>query len=305
VTTMANADSVQTKAYNFTTQYSSATNPDLDFNLRMLKQYYQLDKKYQDNLKNIKQEIENNIYYKFYSVIDTFYSSLRNKTFNAATFFNDSVSSFGNLKNLTPGDIQSKIDALAKTNITNSVIDTTLNFTSDASGFYVSFREHGNVLLDELKEYKTIENDNKVGFADNFRIKSFQYSNIKAGPLVTTVATAPPQKRIDLFTCGTDRSGQVNISRAMLLLKKQNYNVVRRSFKNPEDKNSPYYVSGNEIRYDGADEAAIANKLKALLEQNTNAGFSTKKVRTVTPNVISIFICQDGQPNVKQTDVKY
>jgi MinD-like ATPase involved in chromosome partitioning or flagellar assembly len=305
---IAETDSAQAKAYQFTAQYSAANNPDLDFNLRMLKKYYQLNKKFQENLKDIKQEIENNVSYKFYALVDTFYSSLQNKTFNAATFFNDSVSSFGSLKNLVPRDIQSKIDAFAKTDITNRPVDTTLNFTSDSQGFYVSYLEKGNVLLDALQEYKTLENNTTVAFTENFRIKSLNYITNKKEGQVVRIAPLVAQTRIDLFNCSDDRSQQAGFNRITLLLKKQNYNVVRRSFKNPSDPLSPYYVNGNEIRYNGGDELGIANKLKALLEQGTNSVFSIKKVRTVTPNILSIFICQsnrgDTRQDTKQTDVK-
>jgi hypothetical protein len=252
-----------------------------------------------------KQEIENNIYYKFYSIVDTFYSSLRNKTFNAATFFDDAVSSFGSLKNVSPADIQSKVEALSKINISNSVIDTTLNFSSDSVGFYVSFREQGNVLLDALKEYKKIEHTTEITFTDNFRIRSFKYDDIKADALVATVPTSVAQNRINLFACGTDKSGELAISRTMLLLKRQNYNVVRKSFKNPSDRYSPYYVGGNEIRYAETDKAAIADKLKNLLEQNTKAAFSIKRTRSATPNVISIYYCETNRMNVQQTEIKY
>jgi flagellar basal body-associated protein FliL len=302
---LANTDSAQARAYNFTTQYSSAANPNLDFYLAMLKDYYRLDKEYQENLKATKQEIENNIYYKFYAIVDTFYSSLRNKTFNAATFFDDSVSFFGNLKNLSPEGIQSKVDALSKINITNSVMDTTLNFRSDSEGFYVSFRENGNVLLDALKEYKEVEHNTEIAFTDNFRIRSFKYNDIKADALVTTVATPAVQQRINLFTCGTDRYGEIAISRAMLLLKKHNYNVVRKGFKNPSDKYSPYFIGSNEIRYADMDDAAMAAKVKTLLELNTKAAFSIKRTKTATPNVVSIYYCEGSPINIQQTETKY
>jgi hypothetical protein len=270
----------------------------------MLKKYYQLDKKFQDNLKDIKQEIENNVSYKFYALIDSFYSSLQNRTFNAAAFFNDSVSSFGSLKNIVSRDIQSKVDALAKTKITNTAVDTTLNFKSDSLGFYVSYTEEGNVLLDILQEYKTIENNTTVGFTENFRIKSFDYTTNKKEGKVVPITPEPVQTRIDLFSCSDDRSQQAEFNRILLLLKKQNYNVVRRSFKNPSDQLSPYYVNGNEIRYNGGNELGIANKLKALLEQGTSSVFSIKKVRTVTPNILSIFICQSNRSDTKQIDTK-
>ena len=300
----AETDSAQSKAYEFTAQYSAANNPDLDFNLRMLKKYYQLDKKFQDNLKDIKQEIENNVSYKFYALVDTFYSSLQNKTFNAAAFFNDSVSSFGSLKNLVPRDIQSKIDALAKTDIVNRPVDTTLNFTTDSHGFYVSYLEKGNVLLDALQEYKTLENNTTVAFTENFRIKSFNYITNKKEGRVVRITPLVAQTRIDLFSCSDDRSQQAEFNRIIFLLKKQNYNVVRRSFKNPSDPLSPYYVNGNEIRYNGGDELGMANKLKELLERSTGSAFLIKRVRTVTPNILSIFICQSNSNDIKQTDTK-
>ena len=159
-------------------------------------------------------------------------------------------------------------------------------------------------MLDALKEYKKVQHTTDLRLLITSHHRSFKYDNIKADALVATVATPAAQNRINLFTCGTDKSGELAISRTMLLLKRQNYNVVRKSFKNPSDQYSPYYVGGNEIRYAETDKAAIADKLKSLLEQNTKAAFSIKRTRSATPNVISIYYCEGSPLNIRQQQRK-
>jgi MinD-like ATPase involved in chromosome partitioning or flagellar assembly len=284
-------DTTQTKAYEFARKYSAESNPDLDFNLKMLKEYYNLDKAFQDSLKDIRLQIENNISYKFFATIDSFYSSLRKKTFDAYTFFPDTVNEFGTLRNVLPKDIQSRIGAFSSLKITNNALDTTFQFSTDSSGYYyVTYTEDGNSLIDASTQYEKVENRIRAQMDDNFKIKSLIYLDSKKQG--TPVKTSPPpaQMRVDLFSCG-DNAKEGSISRIMLLLQKQNFNVVRRSFKNPSDPQSPYYVDGNEIRYNGNEERGVATKLKFLLEQNSTLSFTPKEVRTVTPNIISIFIC--------------
>jgi cellulose biosynthesis protein BcsQ len=283
-------DTTQTKAYDFARQYSAESNPDLDFNLKMLREYYQLDTPFQNNLKDIRQQIENNISYKFFVTIDSFYSSLRNKTFDAYTFFSDTVSEFGSLKNVIPKDIQSKVSGFSSVKITNTALDTTSMFSTDSLGYYVTYEEVGNSLIDASVQYEKIQNKVKIQLDDNFKIKSLIYLESKKQGTPVKISAAPAQMRVDLFSCG-DNANEGSIGRIMSILQKQNFNVVRRSFRNPADPLSPYYVNGNEIRYNGMEEYGVATKLKSLLQQNSNLDFTPKEVRTVTPNIISIFIC--------------
>jgi hypothetical protein len=283
-------DTTQTKAYEFARKYSAENYPDFDFNLKMLKEYYQLDKPFQDSLKDIRQQIENNISYKFFATIDSFYSSLRNKTFDAYNFFADTVTAFGSLKNILPKDIQSGVSAFSSVRITNNALDTTFLFSTDSSGYSITYKEEGNSLIDASAQYEKIQNTIKVQIDDYFKIKSFIYLDTRKQGSPVKISPPPAQMRVDLFSCG-DNANEGSISRIMLLLKKQNFNVVRRSFRNPSDRLSPYYVDGNEIRYNGNEEYSIAAKLKSLLEQNSTLSFTPKEVRTVTPNIISIFIC--------------
>ena len=294
-TPLSNSDSAKAYTDFVTTYTTSELQYDLNFNLKMIQQYYKLDKKYRDTLQNIKQQIEQNIAVNCYNLIDTMYASLKKKNFSANTFFSDTLT-FGVLKNVTAQYLQSRIDSIVHIkSIRNVPIDSTFQFKSDSLGFYVTFHERGNILIDKLQEYESFQNLASVHFTPNLRIKSLTYKTQISGKIISPsiYSALQSRKRVDLFVC-TDllKGDQMNLKNIIGILNAEKYNVVTRNFRNPPDALSPYHVSGNEIRYFGNEEYRIALSLQKTFLYN-RMDFKLKPVRISTPNVISVFVCED------------
>ena len=279
---------------DFVTTYTTSEQQyDLNFNLEMIKNYYKLDKKYQDTLLDIKQQIEQNIAANCYNLIDTMYASLRKKNFSASTFFSDTLT-VGILRNVTVQYFQSRVDSILQfRNIKNVSIDTTFQFKSDSLGFYVTFHETGNILIDKLQEYESFLNLASIFFTPNLRIKSFTYKTTKHGKLSSPYiyTDLKGRKRADLFVC-SDQLRDQSLKTIIGILQGQNYNVIMKNFRNPPDSSSPYHVSSNEIRYYGNDEYKLALALQQAF-LNNKMDFKLKAVRISTPNIISVFVCGD------------
>lgn len=302
---LSSSDSIgKARAYSdFVAAYNTA--PDqyaLPFNLELMKRYYTLDKKYQDLAENIRRQIEENMYLNFFGAIDTFYYALRNKTIKANEYFTDTVSAYGILENLPVQLLQARMDSVLKLkSISNRPDTSTYRFGSDSAGYYVSFLEKGNILLDRLQEYEFVKNKVIVYFTPNFRIRSFEYQTDSTGVLLASniFAEQASRMRVDLFVCN-DVSGYIKLMyQISSILEKSNFNVNRKNFKNPSSNASPYFISGNEIRYNGNFEKGVAKKLGEQLKRKTGFVFSLKPVRTITPNIISIFICENASPQVQ------
>lgn len=294
-------DSVAIKAYQFTRDYYENNSPDLAFNLGMLKRFYAFDREVRDTLEGIRKGIEGIIVKPFTQVADSFYLSLRNRTFDAGDFFTDTVIAFGSLKKISSADIQTRVDAFSKRVIRNKAIDSTYLFKTDSLGFYLIFREAGNVLLDKLQEFGQVENIVTMMFTENLGINSFTYRAIKATGTSTTIMLPAKAVRADLFICD-ELSKEYYLKEIIETLEEEKFSVRRKSFQNPADPASPYYVRGNEIRYFGADEYRIAVSLRDAFLKKNKIEFSVKPVRISTPGSISVFVCQvsDKMPGVKR-----
>lgn len=303
---LSSTDSVaKAKAYaDFTAAYSTASDPyALAFNLDLMKKYYALDKSYRDSLTEIRQQIEANMSLNFFEAIDTFYSALRNKTIKANTYFTDTISAYGILKNMPAQQFQARLDSVLKLrSVTNKPLASTYQFTSDSLGYFVRFEERGNILLDKLQEYRAIKNRVTVFFTPSFRIRSFDYQTDSAGALLTPniYAELTDRMRVDFFVCNDVSGSEKLVYQISSILGKNDFNVNRKSFKNPSNSASPYFVSGNEIRYNGSGELSVATKMSKQLKQKTGVDFTLKPVRTVTPNIISIFLCDNAAPEQGQ-----
>lgn len=285
-------DTLAVKALQFAREYYENNNPDLAYNLGMLKRFYALESNLQDSLDNIKRGIEASISYAFYEVVDTFYTSLRNKTFKANTFFTDTVTAFGSMQNTTARDIQARIDAFSKRTISNRAIDTTYFFKTDSAGFYVMYRETGNALLDKLQEYDYLENLDTIRFTENFRIRSLVYRTVSTRGTSPVNVSLPVQMRADLFICEEQYANERSIRNVVKTLTEEKFIVLKRSFRSAADSSSPYYVKGNEIRYFGAEEYKMAISLRDAFYRRNSIDFKLKPVRISTPGIISVFICQ-------------
>jgi hypothetical protein len=192
--------------------------------------------------------------------------------------------------------LQSRIDSIVHIkSIRNAPIDSTFQFKSDSLGFYVTFHERGNILIDKLQEYESFQNLASVHFTPNLRIKSLTYKTQISGRIISPsiYSALQSRKRVDLFVC-TDllKGDQMNLKNIVGILNAEKYNVVTRNFRNPPDALSPYHVSGNEIRYFGDEEYRIALSLQKTFLYN-RMDFRLKPVRISTPNVISVFVCDD------------
>jgi hypothetical protein len=287
-------DSVAIKAYQFTKEYYENDNTDLGFNLRMLKRFYAFNKEVQDSLQGIKKGIEGIIVKSFTQVADSFYISLQNKTFDADRFFVDTAIAFGYLRNISSADIQARIDAFSKRDIRNKPIDSTYLFKTDSLGFYLIYREKGNVLLDRLQEYGELETVDTLMFTENLQIRSFTYRTIKANDKVAVTITLPVTAiRADLFVCSDLPGKRYYIDEIVKTLEEEKFSIRRKSFQNPSNATSPYFVKGNEIRYFGADEYRIAVSLRDAFLKRNKLEFTIKPVRISTPGSISVFVCDE------------
>lgn len=264
---------------------------DLSFNLKMISRFYQLDKNYQDSLRSIKQQIENTIEYKFHDLIDSFYYSVREKPDSIANYLADKVEDFGQWKNLSGLDIQNKLGPLLKqTKITNKSIDSTIVFESDSSGFKITFTEIGNVLLDQLKEFKRIKNSSTAIFDTDLKIKSLTY-----------ISQEEEDKnfKVELFFCNSsDNKGSSKQSIIFNSLKATNEFDIRtkNNFTTSSDPSSPYYVTSNQIRYNGRVEYKVARSIQKIIQDASGISLELVTARTPTRNYISVFLCADYTP---------
>jgi len=103
--------------------------------------------------------------------------------------------------------------------------------------------------------------------------------------------------RIDLFFCNdlSVKAKRTGNAIGRMLKDTKEFNVNNKTFRNPPDSNSPYYVSGNEIRFFRADakEREQAQHIRDLIKSKTGLEFDLKEVGMRTPGIISIFMCSN------------
>jgi cellulose biosynthesis protein BcsQ len=250
-------DSLASKeAYlNFVKAYNTGANQfDFQFNLDLIKQYYTLEKNYRDSALDIKKRMEDVVAYRFIEVVKSYYASLQSDGFKASTFFEDTVLSFGALRSVNPAFIQARVDSIKRVKkIENEIADrTTITYESDPLGFNIKYVEKGNILIDQKQEYKNLVNVVTVQVSYNYKIKEFGYMIGEGIPL----AVIGQKPVLELFFCKTDdkNSNQMAADIVNVLTKANKYKVyARNNFKIPADTASPYYISSNEIRYNGPD----------------------------------------------------
>ncbi|GAB2814809.1 tyrosine-protein kinase family protein [Ferruginibacter profundus] len=273
--------------------YGDSTNQyDPAFNITMLKRYYQLAKNYQDSAVAIKNSIETIIAYKFTDVVRNYYKALPQPAFKAADFFADTISAFGTLKSTTPAVIQTKTDSIKLLKkITNAIEDSgAITVASDSLGFYIRFIEKGNYLIDTKEEYKNMENAVTALVSYDYKIVSFTYTPLKGTP----VLSGGQKTVIEIFLCqsGEKIPGKKAADIINALQKTDQYTIyTRNNFKMSSDTTSPYYITENQVRYNGDDEYKIAKHIQAII--NNTADIKTELVvaRTPTKNYLSVFIC--------------
>lgn len=285
----------QSKATAFVTQYSdpSAEKYDVPFNLRMLKEYYLLDKRYQDTLQNIKGQIENTIGYKFRDILDSFYRGIRINSNNIQEYLADSIEWSG--KKTSRQDFQGWFNKFSNYTFLNKIIDSTFSLASDSAGFMAVYLETGNVIIDsELKEYKSFKSLDTVRFDYDIKMNSFTYRIIDSVPVKPT---------IEIFVCNT-KNTQVyrsvgNIANA--LKSDSGFNVrIRNNFVSSTDPSSPYYITSNQVRYNGKAELKIAQYIQRLINKDPDMNVRLVNARTATRNYISVFICEGNDAPMTQ-----
>ena len=277
---------------NFLAQYNNLSQKEsFDSNLLMIKQYYSFAQEYQDSLSSIKEEIEQNVSQKLTGITDSFYIAIRKSPEILRHYLADSIRNFGRWRNVTSGFVQNNIESFSKSNkITNAPVPVTVFVRSDSSGFKVCYAETGNVLLDELKAYKSVTNYDTIAFNDQLKIKSWIY---KSQDIVEKM-------KIEVFFCAAndDKLAAKGNDIIEKLKSNDNFNVATRNNFNPStNPSSPYYITYNQIRYNGNEERKIANKISKLLS-SVGVTATPLEARTSTPNYISVFVCQQ-QPQEK------
>ncbi len=273
---------------DFVTSYTTSSQQyDLNFNLDKIKQYYTLDKDYQDTAAGIKKQIENAITYKFHNLADSGYYAIRKNPSLLNNYLADSLTMFGKQKNIQRAALIKSLLAYTKSNIiTNKPVDSTFSLTSDSSGFTATFVETGNVLLDELQENQSIKNLVTVTFNRNLRITAYSYKNLE---------TVTNKMTVEIFFCSTKNPQMFNVGNKIVKALKatNNYNIyTKNNFNSSSDPSSPYYIQGNQIRYNGADERKAATVIQQVIKKANGPAIDLKEARTVTPNYISIFFCE-------------
>jgi MinD-like ATPase involved in chromosome partitioning or flagellar assembly len=298
---------------DFLSLYTTNDTNQLDpsFNINMLQLYYKLQQPYRDSAIEIKSTIEKVIAYKYYDLLQDYYTALNESGFKASAFFADSVLEFGSLTNVTPSVIQQKIDSIkAEDKINNVISDTASNdYYSDSTGFYIAYVEKGNYLLDTKAKYISLENKAVVCFSFNGRIKSYKYVIVKGKPAVVEPPTLKPDKPnaiivktpVDLFICSSTDAKSISVISSLVkgLNNTGDYNIhVRNNYKPPADTLSPFYSKKNEVRYSGKLDFLIAIELQSEFRK---AGFEmdVTPVRINTKNPVMVFLCYDRPGNIK------
>jgi len=290
---------------DFVTAYSTASNQDIDFNLRMLKNYYALDKQYQDTSAYIKQQIDGVLGDKCLSILHDYYRSLVAGKLSATTFFYDTVSAFGMFRNISIQRIQARADSIAQfSKIQNYLVDSTFDFSSDSTHLYMTYLEKGNILADRLKAFKQYTAQVRVSMNYNLKIDSFAYRTTDSIGLISSniFAGLIPQVRIDLFVDNSIVQDKTVANSVFEALRKAKYSVARRTFRNPTNTGAAYYASGNEIRYNGSNEEKLAYRIKQILQTELHLDFTLKPVRNATNKSMSIFI---SGSSARKTPSKY
>lgn len=276
------------RAYaDFIAMYTKATDPyDLSFNLNALKKYYLLDKQEQDTLRYIRTKIENTISYKFNDTLYSFYEAVRKNSDRLDNFLGDTITWAD--KQYTKKSFVSWINRLAGYKLKNDLIDSTFLLSSDSAGLIATYIETGNVILDNnLKEYKSFRTADTTRFDYNIKIKSFSYRIIDSVPQMPTV---------EIFVCvPRDKRVYRTVGNIINDLKSENKYIVlvRNNFVPSQDNSSPYYITSNQIRYNGLDELKIAKDIQNIIKQKEKTSFGLASSRIRTPNYISVFICGD------------
>ena len=285
---------LQRNAYlNFIKNYNATGNQyDPELNLTLIRDYYRLQKRYRDSAVNIKENIEDVIGYKFTEVVKSYYNALRTRGGDASVYyFSDTVSRFGILENTFPSVIKGRIDSIKNNKpIQNAITDTAaMTYESDSAGFYINFVEKGNFLIDKKEEYTEMENAVSVLVGYDYKIRSVTYTLLKGNP----VGVIGQKMVLEIFFCQTSdkllRKNAVDIVNA--LEKTDKYKIyTRNNFSIPSDAASPYYITSNEIRYNGK-ELEEAGKIQKIISGVAKMNTSLRPTRTITPNYLSIFIC--------------
>ncbi|MES2848048.1 MAG: AAA family ATPase [Bacteroidota bacterium] len=307
-TAIEQSDSLKLKeAYlDFRKAYYNTNVNQLDsaFNSNMIKQYYQLDKNYRDSAVDIKKKIEEAFGYKFTDVIRAYYSALPVNPFVASNFFEDTISIFGTLINTIPDTLEQRVNKAKK--ITNTIDgNAPFTVTSDSNGFTITFIEKGNFMLDTEEEYKNMENAITAVVSYNYKIKSFSITNLKG----TAIAKVGQKTVLEIFLCQTnDNIPAKKASEIINTLQKTNKYTVytRNNFKVPADTASPYYITKNQIRYNGDEEKLLAKEVKSIISRIANIEADLMPARTPTKNYLSVFICfapQQIKMNVQRNPI--
>lgn len=135
----------------------------------------------------------------------------------------------------------------------------------------------------------------------DYKIRSVTYTLLKGNPL----GTIGQKTALEIFFFQTSdrllRKNAVDVINA--LEKTGEYKMVtRNNFSIPSDPASPYYITSNEIRYNGKVELDIAVKIQKIIQGMAKMRTSRRLTRTMTPNYLSVFVCFGEQP--KKIDAK-
>ena len=91
----------------------------------------------------------------------------------------------------------------------------------------------------------------------------------------------------------------INASDVVKALEKtKRFNVIsRNNFSIPADTSSPYFITSNQIRFNGADELQVAREIQKIILNISAIKTDIKEARTPTPNYLSVFICFGNMQN--------
>lgn len=278
----------QSMATAFVKQYNdySSDKYDVPYNINLLKQYYLLKKTYQDSLQTIRGQIETTIAYRFHDLVDSFYIALRKNPDSVQRYLADTIN--WSAKYYNKQSLQNWFNRLSSYKFVNTFIDSTFNLTSDSLGLKATYVETGNVLLDNyVREYKSFKSIDTLKFNYTFKINSFRYKIIDSVPLRTT---------IEIFVCNTKNTGIYrSVNKMVSALKADTrFNVItRNNFVSSTDPNSPYYITSNQIRYNGSDELRLAKDIQGIIKK-TEVPVELVPARNPSPNYLSVFICDEA-----------
>lgn len=267
-------------------------------NIELLKNYYQLDSTYKDSVKDIKSGIDEIIKNESVLFLKNYYMSLQSKGSSPGVYFDDTVIQYGSLQNINPVYINSLVDEIKKSaKIKNDFADKTdITYKTDSAGIYLSYLEKGNFLIDSKQEYADMICAVSVNISFNFKIRSLTYTLIKG----SAVSATTKKIVVEIFLCAAkDKMQAINASDVVKALEKtKRFNVIsRNNFSIPADTSSPYFITSNQIRFNGADELQVAREIQKIILNISAIKTDIKEARTPTPNYLSVFICFGNMQN--------